>query len=169
MSTPSSIDEVLEQLVGRLGQQGYQATYPDETAFEADVWPRVVTLAQDIGFECLTSHSVHSGRSAVAWEEFCHEPNGPDVRVLGAKNRLDIVLRDRGVGSIGIEIKCLGASGHPGKLTRALGQAVLGLANRDRAIVLIHCGTVTETERAELRDVGRRILDKSRVTLIVVP
>jgi hypothetical protein len=74
---------------------------------------------------------MHSDRSAEGWEEFCQESNGPDVGVLGASNRLDIVVRNREVGSVGIEVKCLGASRHAGKLTQALGQAVLGLANRD--------------------------------------
>jgi len=163
------IDAFVDQLVDRLHEPGYKPTYPDEMSFEVDVWPRVVALARHLRFDCFTSHTVHPERSAEAWEAFSREPNGPDVKVLGANNRLDIVLRQRAIGSIGIEVKCLGAKGHSAKLTPALGQAVLGLANRDRTVVLLHCGTVSETERAKLRDIGSRICDKSRVRLVVVP
>lgn len=164
-----NIDAVVDRVVAGLGEPGYKPTYSDETAFEVDVWPRVIALAANLGFDCLTSHAVHLDRSADKWEQFCEDPIGPDVRVLGANNRLDIVMKNDQVGSVGIEVKCLGESGHAGKLTQGLGQAVLGLANRDRTILLIHCGSVSEAERAELRDVGKRVCSDSRVKLVVVP
>ncbi len=164
-----NIDAVLDRVVERLAEPGYKVMYSDEVEFEVDVWPRLLALARHLGFDCLTSHTVHSDRSGENWEKFCEEPIGPDVRALGANNRLDIVVRNRDVGSIGIEVKCLGENGHAGKLTQGIGQAVLGLANRDRTVLLIHCGTVGETDRAELRDVGRRICNNSRVRLVVVP
>ena len=133
----NEIDSLLDRIVVQLAEPGYKETYPDETRFEVDVWPRVVSLARQLGFDCLTSHAVHSDRSVEKWREFCEEPVGPDVRVLGANNRLDFVLRRRGVGSIGVEIKCLGENGHTAKLTQGLGQSVLGLANRDRTVLLI--------------------------------
>jgi hypothetical protein len=166
---PGSIDDVLDRLVHRLAEPGYRKRYPDETEFEIDVWPRVVSLVEETGFECLTSHTVHSDRSVEKWKLFCEEQPGPDVTALGTKNRVDIVLRNRTIGSIGIEIKCLGATGHAGKLTQGLGQVVLGLANRDRTVLVIHCGAATELQRTELRDVGNRICASSRIRLVVLP
>ena len=163
------INAVLDRVVRRLAEPGYKARYPDEAEFEVEVWPRVVSLARQLGFDCLTSHTVHPDRSAEEWQQFCAEQVGPDVRALGANNRLDIVLRNREVGSIGIEIKCLGENGHAGKLTQGLGQAALGLANRDRTLLLIHCGTASEAERTELRNVGNRICKGSRIRPVVVP
>jgi sugar phosphate isomerase/epimerase len=165
----AQIDAVLDRVVGRLIEPPYKATYPNETELEVEVWRRMVLLAEELGFDCLTSHAVHADRSVAKWQEFAGEPIGPDVRVLGANNRLDIVLRNRDVGSIGIEVKCLGESGHTGKLTQGLGQAVLALAKRDRTVLLLHCGTVTEADRVELRDVASRICDGFRVRVIVVP
>jgi hypothetical protein len=163
------IDAVRDRVVGRLAEGGYKARYSDETAFEVDVWPRVFSLAQELGFDCLTSHAVHADRSVEQWREFCEDPRGPDVKALGANNRLDIVLNKRDVGSIGVEIKCLGDSGHAAKLTQGLGQVVLGLANRDRTVLLIHCGTAPEVERTELRRLADRICNGSRIRLVVVP
>jgi hypothetical protein len=165
------IDAVLNQVVARLAEPAYKATYPDEMAFEIDVWPWIASLAQQLGFDCLTSHTVHSDRSIEKWQQFCESSDGPDVRALGANSRLDVVLKRDGVGSIGIEIKCLGKSGHTGKLTQGLGQAVLGLAKRDRTVLLIHCGadSVSETEREELRQLGAKICSGARVRLVVVP
>jgi hypothetical protein len=104
--------------------------------------------------ERLASHEGRADRSAAAWKEFCDAEVGPDVSIPGSKNRLDIILRHRRYGSIGIEVKCLGASGHAGKLTQGVGQALLGLANRDRTLLVIHCGTVESHERQRLREVG---------------
>ena len=87
-----------------------------------------MSLARQLGFDCLTSHAVHADRSIEKWQAFCETPDGPDVRTLGANNRPDVVLRRDGIGSIGIEIKCLGKNGHTAKLTQGLGQAILGLA-----------------------------------------
>lgn len=66
------------------------------------------------------------------------------MRALGANNRLDVVLRRDGVGSTGIEIKCLGIKGHTGKLTHGLGQE-------------------------ELRQLGAKICVGARVRLVFVP
>jgi hypothetical protein len=166
---PSEIDAALNQVLVRLAEPGYEATYRDETAFEIDAWSRIVSLARELGFDCLTSHAVHSDRSIEKWHEFCRTPDGPDVRVLGANNRLDVVLRRDGVGSIGIEIKCLGKTGHTGKLTQGIGQVVLGLGNRDRTVLLMHCGSVDEGEREKLRDLAVRISAGARISLVVVP
>jgi len=57
------IDAVLNQIVARLAEPSYGTTYPDETAFEIDAWPRIVSLARQLGFDCLTSHTVHADRS----------------------------------------------------------------------------------------------------------
>ena len=81
--------------------------------------------SRQLGFDCLTSHTVHSDRSAEQWQQFCEEQVGPDVRALGANNRLDIVLRSREIGSIGIEIKCLGENGHAASLLRGSGKRFL--------------------------------------------
>ena len=165
----SEIDGVLNRVLVKLAEPGYDAAYRDETAFEVDAWSRIVPLARELGFDCLTSHRVHSDRSFEMWREFCRAPDGPDVRVFGANNRLDVVLRRDGVGSIGIEIKCLGKTGHTGKLTQGLGQAVLGLGNRDRTVLLIHCGSVDERERERLRGLAPRICAGARIRLVVVP
>jgi hypothetical protein len=91
------------------------------------------------------------------------------VHVLGSNNRLDIVLKHPECGSIGIEVKCLGATGHAGKLTQGLGQAVLGLAHRDRTVLAIHCGTVSADERERLRKVVNEICEGTRTAVVVVP
>lgn len=165
----NDIDTKLNRLVSRLAEPGYEPAYPDETALETEVWARAVALAQEWGFDCLTSHTAHSDRDVEKWEAFCREEVGADVRVLGANNRLDIVLRKRSVGSIGIEVKCLGEKGHTAKLTQGLGQAVLALANRDRTVLVIHCGPASAAERAELRSIGERFCASSRIRLVVIP
>jgi len=170
---PTSIDELWMMLKERLAEPNYAGAYPTESAFEADVWPRVVKLATQIGLDvstaCLTSHAEHADRSVAAWKRFCREDIGPDVNVLGINNRLDIVLRHPQYGSIGIEVKCLGASGHAGKLTQGLGQAALALALRDRTLLVIHCGTVEADERERLRKVGDKICDATKTAVVVVP
>jgi hypothetical protein len=126
-----SVDELWSMLRDRTGRPGYKANYGTEADFEADVWKRVIDLARDLGLDvepsCLTSHAIHRERSASAWREFLREPAGPDVKALGSHNRLDVVLRHPSHGSIGIEVKYLGPTGHAGKLTQALGQALLML------------------------------------------
>jgi hypothetical protein len=170
---PTNIDELWMLLRERLAEPNYAGAYSTESAFEADVWTKVVKLATQIGLDvstsCLTSHVEHADRSAAAWEGFCREDIGPNVNVLGSNNRLDIVLRHPEYGSIGIEVKCLGASGHAGKLTQGLGQAILGLAHRDRTLLVIHCGTVNANERERLRKVANKICDATKTAIVVVP
>lgn len=168
-----NVDDLERLLEERLGAPAYADEYESEVEFESDVWKRVVTLAKDLRIDpaqsCLTSHAIHADRSCEAWQGFCAEEVGPDVNILGSKNRLDIVLRHPQLGSIGIEVKCLGAAAHSSKLTQGLGQAVLGLANRVRTMLVIHCGAVNKEERDRLRDVATRICAGSRVRIVVVP
>jgi hypothetical protein len=172
-TNPANVDELWIELRDRLAKPGYPGAYANESAFEAEVWTRVVRLAAQLGLDvskaCLTSHGERADRSTVAWKEFCREDKGPDVNVLGSNNRLDIVLRHPHYGSIGIEVKCLGANGHAGKLTQGLGQAVLGLTHRDRTILAIHCGTVEAGEREQLRTIGEKICQGIRTAVVVVP
>ena len=146
MRNLKDVDELWLAIRDCLGQPGYREDYGTEAAFEADVWKRIVTLTTNLGMDvastCLTSHSIHEDRSVPEWERFRKEEAGPDAEALGSNNRLDIVFRHATHGSVGIEVKCLGPKGHTGKLTQALGQALLGLWHRDRTIVAIHCGTV---------------------------
>jgi hypothetical protein len=170
---PTSIGELWMVLREQLAEPNYAGAYPTESAFEAVIWTRVAKLATQIGLDvsaaCLTSHVEHSDRSIAAWKRFCQEDIGPDVNVLGSNNRLDIVFRHPEYGSIGIEVKCLGASGHAGKLTQGLGQALLGLAHRDRTLLVIHCGTVDAGERERLRKVCNKICDATKTAVVVVP
>jgi len=170
---PTSIDELWMALRERLPELNYEGD-PTESAFETAVWTRVVKLASEIGLDasrsCLTSHVQHTDRSAAAWKEFCHEDMGPDVNLLGSNSRLDIVFRHPEYGSIGIEVKCLGASGRTAKLTQGLGQALLGLAHRDRTLLVIYCGTtVGADEREKLRKVCNKICDATKTAVVVVP
>jgi hypothetical protein len=171
--TAKSIDELWLLLRERLAASQYADTYDAEPALEVEVWKRVVTLAANLGLDvsnaCLTSHVIHGDRSDDAWQAFCEERRGADVRVLGSNNRLDIVLRHPELGSIGIEVKCLGANGHAAKLTQGLGQALLGLEKRDRTILLMHCGSIAVKERERLREVGDSICAGLRTVLVVVP
>ena len=175
MATTSAkdIDELWLLLRERLAESQYADTYDTETALEMEVWRRVVALASwlqmDLSSACLTSHAIHRNRSEKAWQSFCREPRGPDVNVLGSNNRLDIVIKHNPLGSIGIEVKCLGANGHAAKLTQGLGQALLGVENRDRTILVIHCGTVDASERERLRQIGDHICAGSRTSVVVVP
>jgi hypothetical protein len=170
---PTGIQELWMMLRERLAAPNYAGAYPTESAFEAEVWTGVVKLAKQIGLDvskaCLTSHAERADRSPLAWKEFCQEEVGPDVNVLGSNNRLDIILRHPKYGSIGIEVKCLGANAHAGKLTQGLGQVVLGLAHRDRTLLVIHCGTVGANERDRLREIGNRICDGTKTAVVVVP
>jgi len=171
--TVKNIDDLWLLLRQRLAGPKYADTYDAEPALEVEVWKRVVTLAADLGIDaknaCLTSHAIHRDRSDDAWQLFCGEPSGADVSVLGSNNRLDIVFRHPELGSIGIEVKYLGEKGYAAKFTQGLGQAVLGLENRDRTILLVHCGTVDANERERLRRVGDRICAGIRTGLVVVP
>lgn len=170
---PKDIDELWLLLRERLAGPRYADTYDAEPALEVEVWKRVFTLAGDLGIDtndaCLTSHAIHPDRSERAWQLFREAPGGADVNVLGSSNRLDIVFRHPQFGSIGVEVKCLGKKGHAAKLTQGLGQALLGLENRDRTILLIHCGTIEVEDRERLLQVGDRICAGLRVALVVVP
>lgn len=169
----SSIDDLWVILRRHIEGSVFLDSYPTESAFESDVWARVVEVAVKYGLNieaaCLTSHRINPGRSPVFWKEFCKQENGPDVHVLGSNNRLDIVFRHPEYGSIGIEVKCLGKKGHAAKLTQGIGQAVLALAHRDRIILVIHCGTVSSSERQRLREVSKEICKGTRTAVIVVP
>ncbi|HOD29677.1 MAG TPA: hypothetical protein PKH03_10735 [Syntrophales bacterium] len=164
-----SIDDLWESLRKRLAEAEYQQEYTTEDDFENDVWLSVVSLANDMGFDvgttCLTSHTKRPGRSSAAWRSFCEQEHGPDVDVLDAKNRLDIVFKYE-KWSIGIEVKCLGTNGHTAKLTQGIGQATLALAHRDRTLLIIHCGTVSNIERKRLRKVCKRMCDGMKTAVI---
>lgn len=170
---PSSIEELWVTLRKRLAESDYLCTYATEMAFEGDVWARVVDVVTEMGLNtklaCLTSHAVHPGRSLSAWKNFCSQELGPDVNVLGTNNRLDIVVRHPEYGSIGIEVKCLGTTGHAGKLTQGVGQAVLALAHRDRTLLIIHCGTMSIAERKRLREISTKMCNGMRTAVVVVP
>jgi hypothetical protein len=169
----NNIDELWLLLRERLAAPQYADTYDAEPALEMEVWKRVVALAEDLGIDwnnsCLTSHAIHRNRSEDAWQSFREKAGGADVNVLGSNNRLDIVFRHPELGSIGIEVKCLGTTGHAAKFTQGLGQAVLGLENRDRTLLLIHCGTVEVKMRERLQQIGDRICAGLRTRLVVVP
>lgn len=162
-----TVDELFRVVVTRLAEPGYQGWYSTESDFEADVWKRLLDL---FGADrCLTSHKDRLGRSASAWEAFCAQKPGPDVDMLGSRNRLDIVVQMENVGSVGVEVKCLGDDRHAGKFTQGLGQAVLALANRHHTVLAIHCGTVTPVQRASLRDIAEKISQGSRTAIVVAP
>ena len=121
---------------------------------------------------CLTSHAGLPGRSADEWAAYCKEKGGPDVKALRSNNRLDIVVRlpaDMS-RSVGIEVKCLGSGNHARKLTQGVGQAILALAQRDRTLMMIHCGTVSPKEREHLRTIAKDIFrGMKRISMVVVP
>ena len=169
----STVDDLNVALAKHLAEAGYSETYQNESSFEADVWARLVKFMSQIELDtasyCLTSHTQRNGRSDAAWKAFCREDCGPDVNVLGSNNRLDIVVKHPIQGSIGIEVKCLGSSGHAAKLTQGIGQAMLALVHRDRTILMIHCGAVKRTEREHLRTIAEKICRGSKTSIIVVP
>jgi hypothetical protein len=171
--TYSTVDDLNVALAKQLAEAGYSETYQNESAFEADVWARLVKfmsqVEKDTTTYCLTSHTQRNGRSEAAWKAFCREDCGPDVNVLGSNNRLDIVVKHPIQGSIGIEVKCLGNSGHAAKLTQGIGQAMLALAHRDRTILMIHCGTAKAREREHLRTIANKVCRESKTSIIVVP
>jgi hypothetical protein len=166
----ATVDDLYETLTKRLGAPGYDPRYDNESDFEAHVWDRVTKLiGQDAGTLCLTSHRERPGRSAAAWTTFCNATPGPDVTVLRGRNRLDIVVKHPRQGSIGIEVKWLGKTGHTGKLTQGLGQAMLALEHRDRTLLIIHCGEVSSKERRHLRRIANNICLGTRTAIVVVP
>ena len=154
----------------------FRRRYRSEARFEDDVWTAVRRRCKRnfrssrLSHLVLTSHTRNQGpEEEAAWEQFLRSKPGPDVRALGSNNRLDIVVKHPRRGSIGIEVKWLSSRGHAAKLTQGLGQAVLALTNRQRTILLIHCGTVPSKQRRELRAIARRIGKGSRTRLIIVP
>jgi hypothetical protein len=167
--TWATVDDLYKAIRERVARPGYKPSYSDESRFEAEVWDRVVKLVGDEE-RCLTSHTERKGRSASAWKAFCKETPGPDVNVLGSNNRLDIVVKHETKGSIGIEVKCLGRTGHTGKLTQGLGQAMLALENRDRTLLMIHCGgDFSPEDRRHLRHVADNICYRTKTGIVVVP
>ena len=166
----STVERLYQAILNRLAQPGYAKRYADESAFEKDVWARLVKLlGVNAAQHCLTSHTQLEGRSAAAFEAFCKEKRGPDVHVLGSNNRLDIVVKHQQKGSVGIEVKWLGKRGHTKKLTQGLGQAMLALENRDLTLLMIHCGTVTSDDRRQLQRVADRICLGTKTAIIIVP
>jgi len=170
------VDELSQLLARKLCEPDYAPTYATEADFEEDVWHRVLEVMKTVAPNgdptelCLSSHERNAGRSAAAWQAFCLEDHGPDVAVLGSKNRLDIVVKHPdGNGSIGLEVKCLGGEGHCGKVTQGLGQAMLGLHHRDRIILVIHCGSVSAEQRDELRSVAASVCAGILMSVLVVP
>jgi hypothetical protein len=165
-----TVDDLYSAIVQRLADPTYPDRYASESDFEADVWSRITAmLGEDAQRLCLTSHTERQGRSAVEWETFCQETPGPDVNVLGSNNRLDIVVKHPKGGSVGIEVKWLGDAGHTGKLTQGLGQAMLALANRDRTLLIIHCGTVSPNDRRQLQGISDKICAGTKTGILVVP
>jgi hypothetical protein len=164
-------------LVRTLSAPGrFRHHYPSEAAFEDDVWELVRTRCRrhwpkaPLSQLVLTSHKRNHGPAErQAWLEFLRATPGPDVRVLGSNNRLDIVVRPSTRDSIGIEVKCLASQGHAAKLTQGLGQALLALGNRRRTLLLIHCGSVPQRDRDALRRIARRICRTNVMCLVVVP
>lgn len=174
MTTRFGVEDLFAALVGRLAQSGYADPHGSEAAFEEEVWDRVVALMRERGADpslaCLTSHTVgHRERTDAGWRAFCADTPGPDVNVLSSNNRLDIVVREPAGGSVGIEVKCLGRSGHCAKLTQGIGQTILALENRDRTLLVIHAGTVSEAERVRLREIAGRVCHETRMAIVVAP
>jgi hypothetical protein len=171
--TYSTVDDLNAALAKHLAETGYSETYENESAFEGDVWARLVKfmsqIVQNTATCCLTSHTQREGRSDAAWKAFCREDCGPDVNVPVSNNRLDIVVKHPIKGSIGIEVKCLGNSGHAAKLTQGIGQAFLALAHRDRTILVIHCGAVEAAEAKHLQTIAEQICRGSKISIVVVP
>lgn len=165
-----AIEHLYRAVKKRLAEPGYAKRYANEDDFEDAVWHRLLEMfdPDKAASICLTSHTKRKGRSAGVWKTFCREESGADVRALGSNNRLDIVV-NHDVGTIGVEVKCLGPAGHTGKLTQGLGQAILGLANRDRTMMIIHCGTRAAAERKALQKIAGRITEGSGTSIIVVP
>jgi hypothetical protein len=170
-----TLDALCAGIATRLAEAGYDPSYRSESAFEAAVWSRLMAFMseaeQDPRASCLTSHVEREDRSAEAWEAFLREDPGPDVNVFGTNNRLDIVVKHASLGSIGVEVKCLGEGEvrHPEKLIHGIGQAMLALANRERTFLVIHCGTIDNQERLGLREIADRICRGTRLSIVAVP
>jgi hypothetical protein len=177
MKNYTTVEDLYSAIKKRLAEPGYSESYADEDKFEDHVWRRLWKMFEpdDAASICLTSHTKRKGRSAKEWKTFCRQDSGADVLALGSNNRLDIVVKYPNAASvnrahsIGIEVKCLGSSGHTGKLTQGLGQAMLALAHRDRTLMMIHCGTRSAGERKALQEIVEKITEGSRAAIIVVP
>jgi len=172
-----TFSRLCSDLTRTLGSRNrFRGSYKSEAAFEDKVW-RIVRARFTLHFgraklsQCvLTSHKRNQGREErQAWKEFLHSKPGPDVWALGSKNRLDIVVKHPVRGSIGIEVKWLSSRGHAAKLTQGLGQVALALANRQRTLLLIHCGSVSNKKRRDLRSIARRICRATATQMVIVP
>jgi hypothetical protein len=165
--------ELFEAVRHEIGRPGYPQKCKNEQAFERVVWKRLRRLIENADWDpaklCLTSHTWAEDRSASEWRAFCREDRGADVNVLGSRNRLDIVVKHPDRGSIGVEVKSLGKSGHARKLTQGVGQAILALAHRNHTLLAIHCGSVRPAERDQLRDIAASISMPPRMAIVVVP
>jgi len=168
-----TVDAVCAALVCHLAESDYEPRYDSEGDFEAAIWDRVrdfmSTLHFDPQYSCLTSHVERVGRSQDAWDAFLKDERGPDVRALGSNNRLDIVVKCDTLGSIGLEVKCLGDDRNADRLVHGIGQATLALENRDRTILIVFCGGIEQADRPRLRQVLDRATRGSRVSIVLVP
>ncbi len=168
-----TIDAIASAVVTVLAAPGYASRYDSEDDFEAAVWMRVCDFMPGIGYErqasCLTSHAERVGRSPDRWDGFLRDRPGPDVNIFESNTRLDIVLKCGALGSIGLEVKWLGSDRHAEKLIHGIGQAMLGLRNRDRTVLVVFCGDVDQSGRRELRQVLDRVTRGTGLSIVLVP
>jgi len=160
----------------------FAKTYRNEDHFEAEVWKvlwrwanrRWPGRAADV---LLTSHTSRDrkpwARNGELWEKFKDQRRGPDVPALGSKNRVDIVVRPPGGGSIGIEVEWFSKANRKKKrsasvLAHGLGQAALALAHRDLAVMVIGCSAARGREAQELHRHLARACRGSRMRGVVI-
>jgi hypothetical protein len=164
----ATVEKLYQAIRNRLAQPGYAKMYADESAFEADVWARLVKLlGPNAAQHCLTSHTQRKGRSAAAFEAFCKERRGPDVRVLGSNNRRH--RREAPAERVGRNRSEVAGQARSYQNAHAGGQAMLALEHHDRTLLMIHCGTVTSDDRRQLQRVADRICLSTKTAIIIVP
>jgi hypothetical protein len=153
-----------------------QTSYPNENAFECAVWDVLFKrCAARFGRPhvpdiLLCSHKSLNlrGRSAEAFRRFLHCPKGPDQWILGSRKRVDMVVKHPSGRTIGIEVECLTQQKPADALIIGVGQAVLALGQRDRTILVAHCGEAASAKVETLRTIARHV-STSRFQIVLRP
>ena len=174
---PPSVEELFDSLVSELrDDRRLGGSLEDEPDVEREVW-RVVWKVCGCWFSdeklpgiVLSSHESLQlpGRSAAKRQEFLSEKLA-DLEVLGAKKRLDLVVRHPGGATIGIEVECLSGASPADQLIVGLGQVLLARAHRDPVLLVAHCGRAS-AHAPQVREIAGRVAARiPRFAIVIRP
>jgi hypothetical protein len=150
--------------------------YANEPAFERAVWDTLYERCSrhfgEEGIPCalLCSHASLNlpGRSQSEWDKFLASGHA-DFRIFGANKRVDFAVQHPDGRRIGIEVECFTQANRADAFVIGLGQTLLALGHRDRAILVAHCGSASSSERQALRHIAKRVSEHPHVRVVLLP